>query len=82
MPIDVEVREVESSPRLQPVAPRGRTVSAWRKYAIGVDYGTHTCRAVLVDTHDGEEVAEAIYDYAGGTQGVHRDPNDPRVARH
>ena len=81
LPAQDEASESESSPRLQPVAPLGRVVSAERKYAIGVDYGTNSCRAVLVDTHDGEELAEAIYDYAGGTDGVYLDPSDPNVAR-
>jgi len=36
------------------------------KYAIGVDFGTETGRAVLVDVADGREVATAVYPYAHG----------------
>ncbi len=36
------------------------------KYAIGVDFGTETGRAVLVDVSDGREVATAIYPYSHG----------------
>lgn len=37
-----------------------------RKYAIGVDFGTESGRAVLVDTADGREVATAVHTYANG----------------
>ncbi len=37
-----------------------------RKYAIGVDFGTESGRAVLVDVADGREVAAAVYAYANG----------------
>lgn len=30
------------------------------KYSIGIDYGTLSGRAVLVDTSDGREVASAV----------------------
>lgn len=35
-------------------------------YTIGVDFGTLSGRAVLVDTRDGTEVAEAVFDYPHG----------------
>lgn len=37
-----------------------------RKYAIGVDFGTESGRAVLVDVVDGREVATAVHPYANG----------------
>lgn len=37
-----------------------------KKYAIGVDFGTESGRAVLVDIGNGEEVASAIHAYANG----------------
>ena len=37
-----------------------------KKYAIGVDFGTESGRAVLVDVSDGREVATAVYPYANG----------------
>ena len=37
-----------------------------RKYAIGVDFGTESGRAVLVDVSDGLEVATSVYTYASG----------------
>jgi L-ribulokinase len=36
------------------------------KYAIGVDFGTESGRAVLVDVVDGREVATAVYPYSHG----------------
>jgi L-ribulokinase len=37
-----------------------------RKYAIGVDYGTESGRAVLVDVQTGEELATAVHPYPDG----------------
>jgi L-ribulokinase len=37
-----------------------------RKYAIGIDFGTESGRAVLVDVADGREVATAVHQYANG----------------
>lgn len=36
------------------------------KYAVGVDFGTESGRAVLVDVATGAEVATAVYPYANG----------------
>jgi len=36
------------------------------KYAVGVDFGTESGRAVLVDVSDGREVASAVYQYQHG----------------
>ncbi len=46
-------------------------------YAIGLDYGTNSVRALIVNVKNGKEVASAVWNYAHGTQGVilSRDPN-------
>lgn len=47
------------------------------KYTIGLDYGTNSVRALIVNVANGAEVAAAVWTYAHGTQGVvlSRDPN-------
>jgi L-ribulokinase len=47
------------------------------KYTIGLDYGTNSVRALIVNVSNGAEVAAAVWTYAHGTQGVvlARDPN-------
>lgn len=36
------------------------------RYALGIDFGTESGRAVLVDCADGSEVAASVYPYANG----------------
>jgi L-ribulokinase len=50
------------------------------RYTIGLDYGTNTVRALLVDAADGREIATSVWAYAHGTQGVIL-ANDPNLAR-
>jgi L-ribulokinase len=47
------------------------------KYTIGLDYGTNSVRALLVNVANGQEVATAVWTYAHGKAGVilSRDPN-------
>jgi L-ribulokinase len=49
-------------------------------YTIGLDYGTNSVRALVVDTATGAEVAEAVWPYAHGTEGVILS-RDPQLAR-
>src|SRR5436305_1801931 len=50
-------------------------------YTIGIDYGTNSVRAVVVDTADGRVVGTRVFDYPGGDQGVLLDPKQPHLAR-
>ena len=47
------------------------------KYTIGLDYGTNSVRALIVNVANGAEVSAAVWTYAHGNQGVilARDPN-------
>ncbi len=52
-----------------------------RTFAIGIDYGTSAVRALVVETHSGEEIATGVHPYACGDAGVIGDSADPNVAR-
>lgn len=52
-----------------------------RQFALGVDYGTNSVRALVVDLETGAEIAEAVYDYPSGEAGILLDPKDPNLAR-
>lgn len=47
------------------------------QYTIGLDYGTNSVRALIVNVANGAEIASAVWGYEHGTQGVilSRDPN-------
>ena len=51
------------------------------KYAIGLDYGTNSCRSLIVNLETGAEVASHVYNYPSGQMGVIVDPRDPNLAR-
>src|SRR5579862_2330563 len=51
------------------------------RYTIGLDFGTNSVRALVVDVRDGREIGEAVSDYARGERGVLLDSNDPHLAR-
>jgi len=50
------------------------------RYTIGLDYGTNSVRALIVDSANGHEIATAIWQYEHGHAGVLLD-HDPNVAR-
>lgn len=51
------------------------------KYAIGLDFGTNSCRSLIVDLEDGRELANCVFLYPSGEEGILIDPKDPNVAR-
>jgi L-ribulokinase len=52
-----------------------------KKYAVGLDYGTNSCRAIVVDLADGTELASVVFPYPSGKQGILLNPKDPNCAR-
>ncbi|MCF0234190.1 MAG: ribulokinase [Thermoguttaceae bacterium] len=52
-----------------------------KKFAIGVDYGTNSVRALSVDLTDGSEVGTSVYNYPSGDAGILLNPADPMTAR-
>ncbi len=51
------------------------------KYAIGLDFGTNSCRSLIVDLSNGNELANRVFSYPTGEAGVIVDQTDPNVAR-
>lgn len=52
-----------------------------QQYSIGVDFGTNSVRALVVDVADGSELASHVYAYPSGEQGILLAPADPNLAR-
>lgn len=52
-----------------------------KKFALGLDFGTNSCRSLIVDLEDGAEVASCVISYSSGEDGIWLDPKDPNVAR-
>ena len=50
-------------------------------FAIGLDYGTQSVRALVVDVRTGAEAGTGGSPYRSGDGGVYVDPNDPDLAR-
>jgi L-ribulokinase len=49
------------------------------KYSVGIDYGTESGRAILVDVATGEELASAVYQYSNGVMVDHLPAPDDDV---
>jgi len=52
-----------------------------KKYAIGLDFGTNSCRSLIVDLSDGSELASHVFPYPSGQSGIMLDPKEPNLAR-
>ncbi len=50
-------------------------------YVIGLDYGTNSCRSLVVEVESGRELASSVFPYPSGTEGVILNPSDPNMAR-
>jgi L-ribulokinase len=50
-------------------------------YTIGLDYGTNSVRAVLVNAANGRELAAAVHQYETGQDGIILDSADHNLAR-
>ena len=50
-------------------------------YALGIDFGTNSVRALLVDLSSGEEIAQAVEGYPSGVEGIIIDEKNPHLAR-
>ncbi len=52
-----------------------------KQFAIGVDYGTNSVRAIVVSLDNGDIIGENVYNYPSGEAGIIVDPKDPNLAR-
>lgn len=52
------------------------------KYVIGLDYGSDSCRAVIVNAFTGEEIASAVKYYPRWTAGKYCNPGENRYRQH
>ncbi|MBK5720612.1 ribulokinase [Dysgonomonas sp. Marseille-P4677] len=53
-----------------------------KKYVIGVDYGTDSCRAVIIDTDDGKEIASSVQYYPQWKEGLYCNPQENQYRQH
>jgi L-ribulokinase len=51
------------------------------RYVVGLDFGTNSCRSLLVDVGSGRELASHVFPYPSGTDGVLLDASEPNLAR-
>lgn len=51
------------------------------KYVIGLDFGTNSCRSLIVRVSDGYELASVVFPYPTGQSGVIIDEENPNLAR-
>lgn len=51
------------------------------KYAIGLDFGTNSCRSIIVDVSNGNELADHVFNYPSGEAGVIINSAEPNLAR-
>lgn len=56
-------------------------MAAKAAFALGLDFGTNSARALLVDLGRRRELASAVASYRSGTAGVLLDSRDPQLAR-
>ena len=50
-------------------------------FAVGLDYGTQSVRALVVDVKTGKEVGTGVFSYPSGREGIFVDPERPNLAR-
>ena len=52
-----------------------------KRFALGIDYGTNSVRALIADVASGEEVGTCVFNYPSGKDGIILDDSDANFAR-
>lgn len=52
------------------------------RYVIGIDYGSDSCRGVIISTVDGRELASKVFYYPRWKEGLYCDPNRTQFRQH
>ena len=53
-----------------------------QNYVIGIDYGTDSVRALIVDAHNGNEISSAVTYYNSWGEGKYCDPLKNQFRQH
>ena len=53
-----------------------------KKYVIGIDYGSDSCRGVIVDPMSGKELASHVFYYPRWKQGLYCNPAKAQFRQH
>jgi len=56
--------------------------SRGKMYVIGIDYGTDSCRAVITDAHNGQEITSAVARYPRWAEGRYCDAANNQFRQH
>jgi L-ribulokinase len=51
------------------------------RYVVGLDFGTNSCRSLLVEVGTGRELGSQVFPYSSGIDGVLLDASEPNLAR-
>ena len=51
-------------------------------FVIGLDYGSDSVRAILVNAHTGEQLAEAVHNYERWRKGLYCNAGESRFRQH
>ncbi|MBK5269984.1 MAG: ribulokinase, partial [Bacteroidia bacterium] len=51
-------------------------------YVIGVDYGTDSVRSIIVNAHNGEEIASSVFYYPRWKDGLYCKPIEQQFRQH
>ncbi|MEN6491134.1 MAG: ribulokinase, partial [Rectinema sp.] len=53
-----------------------------KQYVIGIDYGTDSCRAVVTEAQDGQEIASAVAQYPRWAEGRYCNASNNQFRQH